>query len=93
METKTKQRKPRTMYMHVLDGQPATYERQRRRRDGMTVIVPWIGFARVARLVESLRTLRAQQRAAIREAANDGLTHWANPKLYSYVRVEVPANA
>jgi hypothetical protein len=78
------------MYMHTLDGKPATYEPQRARRDGMIVILPWIGFTRVHRLVASIRTIRAQQRAAIREATCEGQFEWARTQRYGYVSVEVP---
>jgi hypothetical protein len=83
--------KKKTMYMHTLEGRPASFAPQRELRDGERVTVPWIGFTRTIHLVRSLRTIRAQQQATIEAAAYHGPTfHWADPRLYDYVRVEVP---
>lgn len=78
--------KPRVMYMHTLDGLPATFEAK-----------PWPSLIRIQQpsrifpravglLVRSRRTLKAQQsrcRAALRRGSQDFYR-------YGYVRVEVP---
>jgi hypothetical protein len=88
--------KSRTMYMHTMDGQPASFASTIERRGGEPVTAPYIHFVSrrsVAILEPSLRVIRMQQRATIRDAKIlDPIhgTRWADAKRYGYVRVKVP---
>ena len=91
--------KSKTMYMHTLDGKPASFAWTKERRGEKTVNVPYIYFASArhpARLLNTLRGIRMQQRWTMNEAAryanSTAGAHWADPKHYGYVRVEVPAD-
>lgn len=79
-------RTTRTMYMHTLDGKPASY--------GEWHNSPAISFGggryRV-QLVPTLHQIRREQRAALREARRiRHATEVADPFRYDYVLVEVP---
>lgn len=84
------------MYMHTLDGQPATYS------DGYDS--PYLWFAskghrgRAAKLVPSLRQISREQQRCIAEAwklwtalAPEMRGERPSIKRYDYVLVEVPA--
>jgi hypothetical protein len=73
----------RTMYMHTLDGQPATYAIG---HDGKPYLYFVVGRNRAA-LVDSLRHLRMQQRWCRTVEMRDGLS----ATEYGYVLVQVPS--
>ena len=79
-------RKTRTMYMHTLDGKPATFAVMWREE---VEFLFFAGGRHRVQLVASLREIRRQQQAAIRAAQRDK-SQWADAKLYGYVLVEVP---
>lgn len=79
-------RKTKTMYMHTLEGKPATFAAMCREE------VKYLFFAggrHRVQLVGSLREIRRQQ-AAAQETARREKSEWADPKRYGYVLVEVP---
>lgn len=79
--------KTRTMYMHTLDGKPASYSGHG------SPYVYFVGGRNRVKLVPSLRQIEREQRAACVEAVRDPSQHeWADPKRYGYVLVEVPVN-
>lgn len=79
--------KTRTMYMHTLDGEPASYEEC---SDGSPHIY-FVGGRNKVKLATSLRQIRREQEASM-EAARESQygTEWADSERYGYVLVEVP---
>jgi hypothetical protein len=79
--------KTRTMYMHTIDGKPASYDEPWGR--------PYLYFAggrsrrSRAKLVPTLTQLRHEQIAAAQVRIAEGLTD--DRARYGYVLVEVPA--
>lgn len=75
--------KPRTMFMHTINGKPASYE-----PGDQIAFAPRGRYARKGiRLVASIAQIRAEQRATIKYRTAQG---WdSNGFEYSYVRVEI----
>lgn len=80
-------KKARTMFMHLIDGHPATYEGP----DGQVAFASTGRYSRGAgiRLVPSLTQIRAEQRASEKWRASRGFD--TGGWVFSYARVEVPA--
>lgn len=78
-----KPKQTKTMYMHTLNDAPAVF------CDNFNdpYIAYAMGYRTCAKLVRSLRQIRREQRIAL---ANARTAPWTNPKLYGYIRVEVP---
>lgn len=76
----------KTMYMHTLDGQPATFDQQ------YQSIFMANGRSK-AMLVPSLRHIQREQQADIRQMVKEGRSMQDRQRAlerYSYVLVEVP---
>ena len=93
--TSKKRNTIRVMFMHTLDGMPASFAWTRERRGDEIVEAPYLYFASTrhpATLVPSLRQLKREQRLALEDAKAMGVMEWSNPRTYGYVRVTVPAS-
>lgn len=77
-----RRKNPRTMYMHTLQGRPASYEADLR-------YIHFVGGRNIAKLVPTLKQLRREQQAAMEQSAREGgaALEWAHPKHYGYVMV------
>lgn len=87
MPDRTKEKKPRMMYVHTIEGKPATWSE----RDGQLVFVDddrWRDRATNATLRASVRQIRRDQARSIEQRKawkfND------QPGRYGYVRVLLP---
>jgi hypothetical protein len=77
--------KTRTMYLHTLDGQPASYD------DRNGAYLYFVGGRNKAKLARSLRQIEREQQNARLAAWQDPSQHeWTEHKRYGYVLVEVP---
>lgn len=83
-------RNPRTLYMHTLDGKPASFGWTYADEKGQMAYIHFVNGHTRGKLAASLRQIRREQRLAINAASARGQTHWANPRLYGYVLVAVP---
>lgn len=75
--------KTRTMYMHTLEGKPASFSEYRGEP-----YIHFVGGRTRVKLATSRQQIRREQ-ARARDAARP--SHWADADLYGYVLVEVPA--
>jgi hypothetical protein len=85
--------KKKTMYMHTIEGRPATFAWMTERRGEKVVHVPYMYFASArhpAKLLHTLRHLRMEQRWAINDAKRYNANWKADFANYDYIRVEVP---
>lgn len=79
----------KTMYMHTIDGEPATFDEQFQ-------YLHFVGGRNKAMLVKSRRQIQRDQMADIRSAILVGKTVEERKRAlarYSYVLVEVPLDA
>ena len=78
--------KTRTMYMHTLDGKPASYDT----RFGSYLY--FVSGRNRVKLVPTLKQIRDEQfQAQTAASAYPSTDEWSDPSRYGYVLVEVPA--
>lgn len=77
----------KTMYLHTLDEKPASFDDSR----GAYIHFAGGGRNHPIKLADSLRQIRREQRAAMRENKANGIVgvEWV-PSRYGYARVEIP---
>lgn len=85
-------RKPRTLYMHTLDGKPASFGWAKERAPSGKVrdvaYVYFVGRWQRAALARSLGQIKREQKLAIAAARG---TDWSDPAHYGHVLVSIPA--